>query len=72
MKKTIISIVSVIAMFIVFGIAGNHEWADQVVYTMPQDTYTAVTSRLGKGASTLEIANEYIKNREHYDSLNVW
>lgn len=51
------------------GIAGNYDRAEEVISGMPAEAYQAITAKLGASASIIDIADEYLKNREEYDSL---
>lgn len=68
-KKLIIGIVGFIGLCLMTGIAGNYERADEVILNMSQTAYEAVTAKLGKNASTVDIADEYLKNKGYYDSI---
>ena len=50
--------------------AGATDFAEQVVYTMPQEAYEYIYLNLGDGCSDYEIANEYMSNKTFYDSLS--
>ena len=52
------------------GIAGSADYTEQVVYTMPQEAYETIYLKLGDGCSDKQIANEYMSNKEYYDSLS--
>lgn len=52
------------------GTAGAIEWADDTVYHMPDEAYTAIKSKLGSDAGNMQIAREYIENREYYNNLD--
>lgn len=68
-KQCIVFVTGLVAFVSVLGYAGSYEYAEQVVYTMPQEAYEAIVIRLGDEASCKEIAREYMDNKAYYDSL---
>lgn len=69
LKEIIVSVLGVLAFLAVMGIAGSHDLADQVVYTMDEEVYYTILDTLGDDCSNIAVANEYIKHREYYDNL---
>lgn len=55
-------------LFIMLSIAGTADYSEQVVMEMPQETYDAIVEKLGEDASDYDIAQEYKRNKEYYDS----
>lgn len=55
-------------MIIILSFAGTVDYSEQVVMNMPQEAYEAVVLKLGDDASYYDIAQEYKKNKEYYDS----
>lgn len=53
----------------VMGIVGSYEYADQVVYSMPEHVYYTILDTLGDDCSNKAVAAEYMNNREYYDNL---
>lgn len=53
----------------IMGTVGAIEWADDTVYNMPAEAYTAIKGKLGSDAGNLQIAREYSDNKEYYDKL---
>lgn len=59
-----------IASFIgVMGIVGTYEYADQVVYSMPEHVYYTILDTLGDDCSNKAVAAEYMSKKEYYDNL---
>lgn len=59
-----------IASFIgLMGVVGSYEYADQVVYTMPENVYYTILDTLGDDCSNKAVAEEYMSNKEYYDNL---
>lgn len=69
-KQVLAFTLGCIAFFFLVGLVGRQDYAEQVVYTMPQEAYEQIVLKLGDGASKVEIANEYQDNKEYYDSLS--
>lgn len=70
LTKKVLTIATIVAAFVAIGIAGNIDRTEQIVYTMPQEAYEEIYLKLGNNCSDGAIANEYINNREYYDSLS--
>lgn len=68
LSKKLLTAAGVIAIFIVIGIAGRVDYAEQVIYNMPDSAYEKITSKM-PDASDYEIAREYIENKDYYNSL---
>ena len=64
-----IGIVGFIGFFLMIGIVGNYERAEEVVAHMSQEAYEAVVAKLGENASEIKIADEYMANKSYYDNL---
>ena len=69
-KQVTMLVAGFIAFFILLGIAGKMDYAEQNVYNMPQEAYEAIYLKLGDGCSDCQIANEYMANKQYYDSLS--
>lgn len=69
-KQIALFVTGFILFIFLMGIGGSADYAEQVVYTMPQEAYEAIYLKLGDGCSNREIANEYMSNKQYYDSLN--
>lgn len=66
-KKFILGIVALSGFIALMGIVGSYDYAEQVIYNMPDSAYKEVVKRVGKEASSITIANEYMDNKEFYD-----
>lgn len=53
----------------VMGIVGSYEYADQVVYNMPEHVYYTILDTLGDDCSNKAVAAEYMSRKEYYDNL---
>ena len=74
MKKSISLILAGIFV-IVLGIAGNYDWAEEVLESVPCELYCLIKQDIGGDPSEVAIARRYLDNRKHYDdiaSLNGW
>lgn len=45
----------------ILGIAGTHDWAEEVVAHMSEENYKSIKDSLGEYASDVEIAKAYKK-----------
>lgn len=68
-KQCLAFLLGIIAFLFLCGLIGRQDYADQIIYTMSQETYDHITAKLGEGASSWDIANEYQDNRQYYDNL---
>lgn len=68
-KQCLAFLLGMIAFLFVCGMIGRQDYAEQVVYTMPQEAYEQIVLKLGDGASKCDIADEYQNNKQYYDSL---
>lgn len=68
MKKFIWTAITTIAFIYALGIVGSYDYADEVVYSMSENTYNEIIKKIGK-SSNKEVAAEYFSNRQYYDSI---
>ena len=68
MKKLLMVAVATIAFMSVLGIVGSYDYADAVVYSLRNEAYEAMITKIGKASNT-EVAAAYFSNRNYYDSL---
>lgn len=57
----------VIALLILFGIAGRCDYNEQVIYNMPDEVYKEMKLELGN-TSESRLVDEYMSNKEYWDS----
>lgn len=68
-KQVVAFTAGTILICYLIGVAGTIDRAEQIVYTMPQEAYEAVYLKLGDGCTNRQIADEYMANKQYYDSL---
>ena len=68
-KQTLVFISGMILFLFAIGIAGRLERIEQIVYTMPQEAYEQICIELGNRCTDYEIAQKYLSNKSHYDSI---
>lgn len=68
-KQLIVAILACTGFIALLGITGTFEYADQVVYTMPEEVYYTILDTLGDDCSNRAVAAEYMAHREYYDNL---
>ena len=66
MNKKTLTVLAVIAIVIMLGIAGRMDYTEQVIYHMPKSAYDEIKDTLGERASEYDIAKYYQKNMEEY------
>jgi len=71
MKKTLFPIISVLAIILMLGIAGNHDRAEQVIYNLNYDLYQLIRSEIGDDPSDIQIADYYLAHQHRLDSISA-
>lgn len=61
MSNKVKSILAVLFVIILLGIAGRMDYTEEVIYHMPQEAYNEIKDTLGEGARDYEIAKYYNK-----------
>lgn len=70
-KQISVFVIGFALFFYLIGRAGESEYIDQVVYTMPQEAYEQIVIELGdQDTSNFQIAKRYLNNKKYYDSLS--
>ena len=69
--KRINAIILTSVIILIIGMAGNHDWAEEVLCEIPCELYQTIKSDLGGDPSDVKIARHYIDNRDHYDSISA-
>lgn len=64
LKLTLAVVVCVAA----FAIAGTEDYRQEVLDSIPEKTYAEIRETLPEGATTDDVIDEYLKNREKYDN----
>lgn len=68
-KQIIVSLAVIIGFITLMGIVGSYDYADEVVYGMPEHVYYTILDTLGDDCSNKAVAAEYMSKKDHYDSL---
>lgn len=69
-RQVLLAVICCSAFIALMGATGTYEYADEVVYNMPEEVYYTILDTLGDDCSNKAVAAEYMKNREYYDNLN--
>lgn len=69
MNKLSLTALAVLVFTIALGWVGSYDYADDVVYNMPEHVYYTILDTLGDDCSNKAVAAEYMKNREYYDNI---
>ena len=57
---------------VAYRMAAKEDYIMDVLDTSLDEVYEEIVSNLGEGYSDGDIVDEYMGNKEHYDSLYVW
>ena len=68
-KEFITACVVTLAFIGIIGYAGSYEYADEIVYNMPEEVYYTILDTLGDDCSNKAVAEEYMNNKDYYDNL---
>ncbi len=69
-SRTLCSILGVLAMICILGVAGNCDRIEQIKYSMPDNAYHTIKSELGNKCSDQQVTEIYLANKKYYDSLS--
>lgn len=67
-KQVAVFVAGMIFFFLLLGIAGRCDYNEYVISSMSQETYDEIVKKVGD--SDKKIVEEYISNRQYYDSLD--
>lgn len=68
-KQCIVAVLACIGFIGLLGVTGSYEYADEVVYNMPEEVYYTILDTLGDDCSNKAVADEYMSKRDYYDNL---
>lgn len=68
-KQCIVAVFACFGFIGLLGITGSYEYADEIVYTMPEHVYYTILDTLGDDCSNKAVAAEYMAKKEYYDNL---
>ena len=68
-KQCIVAGLAIAGFIGLMGFAGSYEYADEVVYNMPEEVYYTILDTLGDDCSNKAVAAEYMSKKEYYDNL---
>lgn len=72
-SERLVCIILGIAFLAVLMIAGREDYNLAVIDTIPAEAYSEIVQKLECGYSNEDIVEEYMNNREYYDSIMmVW
>lgn len=75
MKTETKTILALILITLMIGIAGSYDRAEEILESVPTELYRQIRTDLGGTPSELQIADHYLANKKKYDSLasaNGW
>lgn len=68
-RQILLAVIGCTCFIGLMGTVGTFEYADEVVYNMPEEVYYTILDTLGDAPSNRAIAAEYMENKEYYDNL---
>lgn len=68
-KQCIVAVLAIVGFIGLMGFAGSYDYADEVVYNMPEAVYYTILDTLGDDCSNKAVAEEYMSKRNYYDNL---
>ena len=68
-KQCSVAVLAIVGFSGLMGFAGSYEYADEVVYNMPEEVYYTILDTLGDDCSNKAVAAEYMSKKEYYDNL---
>lgn len=71
-KQCVVAVLACIGFMGLLGITGTYEYADEIVYNMPEHVYYTILDTLGDDCSNKAVAAEYMSKREYYDNLKSY
>lgn len=68
-QQCIVAVIAILGFIVLVGTVGSYEYADEIVYSMPDAVYESIQKELGEDASNKAVAAEYMNKRHYYDNL---
>lgn len=68
-RQVLLAVIGCTCFIALMGTVGTYEYADEVVYNMPEEVYYTILDTLGDDCSNKAVAAEYMANKEYYDNL---
>lgn len=68
MNKVTKYILLFVVLAVVLGVAGRHDYNEEVIYNMPDSVYRVMQDRMGHPSDS-RLVDEYMKDRKYWDSL---
>ena len=65
--RTLKTILGVVGIILILGIAGRADYNGEVIYSMEDGVYRALVDSLGHDASESKIVDAYMSNRDFWD-----
>lgn len=69
MNKLSLTALAVLVFTIAVGWVGSYDYADDVVYNMPEHVYYTILDTLGDDCSNKAVAEEYMSKKDYYNNL---
>lgn len=73
--KNLTYIIGFAAFLFIMGVAGNYDWAEEVLESVPCELYQEIKKEIGGDPSEVKIAEYYLDNKKRLDTLaylNGW
>lgn len=67
--KPLQTLIALIILIAIIGMAGNHDWTEEVLCEVPTELYQVIKQDMGGTPSDYKIARYYLDNKQHYDNI---
>lgn len=67
--KPLQTLIALIILIAIIGMAGNHDWAEEVLCEVPTELYQVIKQDMGGNPSDYKVARYYLDNKQHYDNI---
>ena len=69
-SKNLACAIALLIILYICGRLGTYQWAEEIIYTMPEQTYRAIKQDIGNDATDVQIAEHYIKFKYKYNNIS--
>lgn len=67
--KPLHTLIALIILIAIIGMAGNHDWAEEVLCEVPTELYQVIKQDMGGNQSDYKVARYYLDNKQYYDNI---
>ena len=59
-------LLAILAIFAIIGVAGNYDWAEEVLESVPTEVYQQIKKDMGGNPSDVKVAEYYLSHKSKY------